>query len=220
MAASTRHERVYLEKYKAFYPDATVIYVASSILDTAIRPDSARRRELKPTVDAIISWVSLHPSQSQPRVLLHLFSNAGAYTAGQLAASTTFGRPFHAFTLILAPLPVVMRALGTVFIVLSLAIAVALQRIRVSNAVDWSHRILNDNQAVNPRAFRLYLYSKADDIMMWSDTENHVKKAEARRIPVRRVVHEKSAHCRHAQLYSDEYLGAIGELLTEKGPIM
>ncbi|RYP37539.1 hypothetical protein DL767_002847 [Monosporascus sp. MG133] len=242
MAASTRHVRVYLEKYKALYPDATTIHVASSMLDTAIRPDSARRRELKPTVDAIISWLSLHPPQSQPRVLLHLFSNAGAYTAGLLATSyqarmnaplpatavvldsspgrATFGRLFHAFTLPLAPLPVVVRALGTVFVVLGLAIVIALQRIGVPDAVDWSRRILNDGQAVNPRALRLYLNSKADDMVPWSDAEDHAKEAEARGIPVRRVVLEKSAHCRHAQLYSDEYWGAIGEILTEKGLVM
>ncbi|RYP54562.1 hypothetical protein DL768_000622 [Monosporascus sp. mg162] len=242
MAASTRHVRVYLEKYKALYPDATAIHVASSTLDIAIRPDSARRRELKPIVDTIISWLSLHPPQSQPRVLLHLFSNAGAYTAGLLAASyqarmnaplpatavvldsspgrATFGRLFHAFTLPLAPLPVVVRALGTVFVALGLAIVIALRRIGVPDAVDWSRRILNDGQAVNPRALRLYLNSKADDMVLWSDAEDHAKEAEARGIPVRRVILEKSAHCRHAQLYSDEYWGAIGEILTEKGPVM
>ncbi|RYP09783.1 hypothetical protein DL764_001037 [Monosporascus ibericus] len=242
MAASTRHVRVYLDKYKTLYPDATAIHVASSVLDTAIRPDSARRRGLKPTVDAIISWLSLHPPQSQARVVLHLFSNAGAYTAGLLAASyqarmnaplpatavvldsspgrATFGRLFHAFTLPLAPLPVVVRALGTVFVVLGLAIVIALQRIGVPDAVEWSRRILNDGQAVNPRALRLYLNSKADDMVLWSDAEDHAKEAEARGIPVRRVVLEKSAHCRDAQLYSEEYWGAIGEILTQKGPVM
>lgn len=236
MSASTRHVRAYLLRYRTLYPDATIVHIASSMFDATVRPDSARRRDLTPVLDVILREVSRCPPHSPPRILLHLFSNAGAYTAGLLATAyrkqtntalpvtalvldstpgrATFGRLFHAFTLPLAPLPTVIRAMGTLVVVLGLAVVVGLQCVGVQDAVERSRRILNDARVINPQAPRLYLYSKVDDMVLSTDVGDHSNEAEAKGIRVRRVVFEKSAHCRHVQFYRNEYWRAVDEILS------
>ncbi|KAK3935856.1 hypothetical protein QBC46DRAFT_270861 [Diplogelasinospora grovesii] len=216
MAASTRHVGAYLLRYRNRYPEATIIHVASSMFDTTMRPTAGRRRDLKPVLDAIEREVARSAaSRSPPRILVHLFSNAGAYTTALLA--TTFERLFHAFTLPLASLPVPVRMIGTLLVVLGLAVVLGLQRMGVQDAVDWSRQVLNDTTMVNPQAPRLYLYSKDDEMVLSTDVEDHSNEAEARWIPVHRAVFEKSAHCRHVQLYRDEYWRAVDDILSTKG---
>ncbi|KAK5659384.1 hypothetical protein OQA88_1477 [Cercophora sp. LCS_1] len=208
------------------------------MFDTTLRPESGRRRDMKPVLDAVLKEICRHPADAPPRILVHMFSNAGAYGAGLLGTMyrektgmafpaaalvldstpgrATFERLFHAFTLPFASFPAVVRAAGAVFVALGLAVVIGLQRIGVQDAVERSRRVLNDKAVIDGRASRLYLYSKADEMVLSTDVEDHSDEAEAKGMSVHRVAFEKSAHCGHVRAYEDAYWGAVDEVLSTK----
>ncbi len=233
MAAPTRHVKSYLAEYRLRYPSSTIVHISTSLIDATVRPDVMRRRELKPVVDIITSEAS-RCSPSQPRILLHLFSNGGAYTTSQLAIAyrrqtgcplpaaavvldstpgkATFSLTLRAMKIGLASTPLLARMLGTAAVTLGLAVYFLLERLGVKNVIELARHILNNKNLISPKAPRLYIFSNSDELVLWQDVEAHSHQAEAKGISTRRLVFDKTGHVGHVRVRKDEYWSAVAEL--------
>ena len=73
-----------------------------------------------------------------------------------------------------------------------------------------SRKCLNDPEMFGVDVPRLYVYSKADELVPWRDVESHAEDAGRRGYgEVKRVLFEDSAHCAHAMAHREEYWGAV-----------
>ncbi|KAG6014789.1 hypothetical protein E4U43_006116 [Claviceps pusilla] len=74
----------------------------------------------------------------------------------------------------------------------------------------WSIWAVNRSHLESTRARRLYLYGRADDLILWEDIEQHV--AQTRRLgwAVDAEVFEGSGHVGHMRMHPRQYWGAVG----------
>lgn len=139
-------------------------------------------------------------SDSKPEILLHMFSNAGAHQACQLARSyqahnqtslkvsamilgstpgvATYARITDAMIIGLPSIPILHQLLTC--LVYGLVGLIWLQSSisgRV-NLVEKARRDLNNSKLVGSKRGKLYLYSIADKMVGWEDVESHAMEAE------------------------------------------
>jgi hypothetical protein len=73
-----------------------------------------------------------------------------------------------------------------------------------------SRRCLNDPEMFGLDVPRLYVFSKADELVPYGDVQVHAEDARKKGYAeVRQVLFEDSAHCAHAMAHKDEYWGAV-----------
>lgn len=63
--------------------------------------------------------------------------------------------------------------------------------------------------SVLPAVHLCYLYSKADQLVEWTDIQDHAKKARRRGWRVTEVLFEDSAHCAHMSRFEEQYTSVI-----------
>jgi Eukaryotic protein of unknown function (DUF829) len=86
-----------------------------------------------------------------------------------------------------------------------------------NDVISKTRRRLEDERYWNTDDPRCYLYSKSDHLIKWKGVREHAKNAAANGVPVRLRCFDNSAHCKHIQEDSDEYLDAVLDVWEEEG---
>jgi hypothetical protein len=232
MSALPRHAQKYTSVYRSRYPNATIVHITTTLQDMILFTNGARRRELAPALDVIAASKTASSSpQTEPRVLLHLFSNGGAYTAAQLANAyvqktgsplplsamvldsapgrATYQSGFRAITLALPRSSIVWRIIGICFAHLLLVTLLLFEWCGSGGKIEDARRALNDRHLIDHRAARLYLYSKEDLLVSQSDIEDRAAEAEKCGLGVHSVLFEGSGHVSHAIADPKSYWAAV-----------
>ncbi|KAG4440188.1 hypothetical protein IFR05_004333 [Cadophora sp. M221] len=194
------------------------------------RPYSTQQADLR----MILSLLQNSSGSEEPEVLLHMFSNAGAHKASQLARAyqaqtgkalrceamvfdstpgvATYSRIVDAMTVGLPDIPVLRQSL--VCLIYGLVGLIRLQ-ILASGGLDLVERArtdLNDPALAQSQRGRLYLYSVKDKMVGWEDVESHAREAEQNGEHVRREKWTGTAHVGHMANDGERYWGTIKSL--------
>lgn len=168
-------------------------------------------------------------------VTLHMFSNAGIYTACQLAdlANAELGHPIPLHALIFDSCPghgsysrmakpMLVNLPRAPYLYLPGMLAVhgfvsvfaLLEQFGFENVVERGFRRSNEDADLSGKDVpRLYLYSKEDEIVGWRDVEEHAEIARRRGCVVRMVLFRDSAHVAHARGDGDKYWYAVRQMI-------
>lgn len=95
MYAQPRHIQKYTAGYHTLFPSTPILLILQDGSDLTWRTPSSQFTRLRPAVTYLDAFINRHRSETgldtTPRVLMHIFSNGGAYQAIQLAeAFSTF----------------------------------------------------------------------------------------------------------------------------------
>lgn len=229
MGGSPRNIAKYLARYRTAYPSATIFHIATTLTDACIGPIFPR--DLSLVVDALATAPPNTP------ILVHLFSSSGAYSLHQLllAFRARTGHALPATALILdsspghatfmgavrgmrvglKPVPFPMREIMLLVLTILLAVHRLGQILGMGDTVARARNALKDKALISVRAIRLYLYSKADELVPWEHVEDHANEAQETGCVVRRVVFEDTHHVAHAVVHGEKYWRAVDELWAE-----
>lgn len=239
MSANRKHIAKYTSQYRQQYPDADILVVESGVADMVYRSNKTQQQRLRIARDALVSHIAYTaPDHDPPRVVLHVFSNGGAQCATQLAAllppdtrrhafsaiifdscpgTATYQRTVHAMSLSMLRSPLA-KIIGPPIIHLVLCfLYFALWVTGAEDVITRVRKQLNDHMMFNPEVPRLYVYSKADQLVPWQDVKSHADDAKIKGYTkTDELMFESSAHCAHAMSHKDQYWQAIGALLEAK----
>ena len=165
-----------------------MVLVTTSFRDLITHTETSQQKVLTPAVDIL-------SSQPNAKILVHLFSNGGAYKLAELAKvyRRTNGAilPIKALAIDSAPgnsrffasiramssvlpksLPLYWAGVALIFLyLLSLRIC---YRIFGGMPVTWRvYDWLNDPTLIDPSARRLYVFSRSDKMIWWEDVIKH-----------------------------------------------
>ena len=237
MSAHRKHIAKYTEQYRHKYPGAEILVVESSIADIFYRTNKTQQKRLRLASDVVTSRIH---EEDHPPILLHVFSNGGAQCAVQLATSlapehrrhafdavifdscpgeASYQRSVHAMSLSLPKTPIA-QYLGPLLIHFTLCLFyVAISIFRFETVITLSRRVLNDPAMFAPTIPRLYIHSKADELVPHEDVSSHAADARLKGCnSVRQVLFETSGHCAHAMAHKDQYWKAVDDLVREIEP--
>lgn len=202
MGASSRNVRKYLSTYQIRFPNTPILLLKQDGGDFFWRSKATLARNVQPALSVIRGVIEARKTKG-PRILLHIFSNGGAFSAINLTdtyrASTGEHLPISALILDSTPsLPNAGRAheaiseslprsgalrfLGQGALWAYIGIGMAVDTIcGIENLTLWLRRKLNDPEGAFSQGNlkRVYIYSKADRVVPWTDVEAHAKDAEA-----------------------------------------
>ena len=227
MSANRKHIAKYTEQYRQKYPAAEILVVESSIADIFYRTNKTQQKRLRLARDI----VTAHIKEEHPPILLHVFSNGGAQCAVQLATSlapehrrhafdgivfdscpgeATYQRSVHAMSLSLPKSPIA-QYLGPLLIHFTLCLFyLAVFVFRFETVITRSRRMLNSPLMFDSAVPRLYIFSKADELVPHQDVESHAEDAKLKGYTsVRQLLFETSGHCAHAMAHKDQYWRAV-----------
>ncbi|KAJ7503545.1 hypothetical protein B0H11DRAFT_586645 [Mycena galericulata] len=235
MSARLLHLLKYTSMYRQIYPDATIIVVRSNI--SILWTSHATR--FKPVVEVLEALGCL---QNRQRILTHSFSNGGAFhliaLQGILSSKNTNTQtPRTASAMIIDSAPG-GDSLAKLQLALTSPIKNAFLRllasffIRVVYSILWTRgQILRRPSPlqtmmvslrrprvlpwIDERTPRLYIYSKVDEMVPFTDVEAHAARSESEGLDVRRVCFDKSPHVAHARLYPEEFWTAVRKVWTD-----
>ncbi|KAJ7666281.1 hypothetical protein B0H17DRAFT_1090070 [Mycena rosella] len=238
MSAKLGHLHKYTEVYQEMYPQATLILVRSE-LSFFLTSTSALETHFKPVIEALEALGCLEDGQ---RILTHTFSNGGSFhllAFARMLASKAVDmqtpRPPSAMVIDSSPggadLASAQRAL-TVSVRNSLLRLLAKGFVRLAYCFLWAigqiSRRPNPVHAmaaglrrpcvlpwIDGRSPRLYVYSKADDMVPWADIEENIARSTSDGLDVRRLRFEDSAHVAHARVHPEEYWAAVRTLWAD-----
>ncbi|KAF2010031.1 hypothetical protein BU24DRAFT_428065 [Aaosphaeria arxii CBS 175.79] len=212
--AGGRHILKYTQNYQILFPSSRILVVTTSIKDMALRTSKRRQRRLRPAIDHILQYKAND-------ILIHAFSEGGTNKAvefaeayynetGQRLPATTVcidsapGKPrfmplVNAVRKSLPPHPILrFGGLAISWIWFSLVWAIyIINGGKKTSPIAKTRRRLLDDRLWDFEAPRCYLYSRADDLIMWPDIQEHAIESREKGIPVTEAFFEKSAHCRH-----------------------
>ena len=118
-------------------------------------------------------------------------------------------RSINALVQSMPPSPLI-RVPGTLLAHVSVAAVLVLSRVfGVNDGVERLRAGLNDKRLFPAEAPRLYIYSKADEMVWWEDVEEHAKAAEDLGWKVERASFEGSAHVGHMLEDGERYWDAV-----------
>lgn len=248
MNANPQHVLEYAKTYRQLYPSSTIIHVSTTLLDMALAPNAKKRSNLGPVVDIIqAAWdeesfvadgliehaekLAKKINKSDPRILLHLFSNGGAYATAQLAhaykekmatplaidvmildsgpGTASYSRNLSA---IMSPVPrasPVVRTMAYFFAHIILIGMWISRLLGLGDIVSQSRKDLNDERLISRRAPRAYLYSKEDRIVKASDVEAHALEFANQGGETRLELFDGSSHISHVKMHEEKYWNAV-----------
>ena len=240
MGAQPRYIKKYTKPYQMMYPQSPILLLRQDGADLFWRPLFLQRKAIQPALSVIQQLVEEKRS-TKPRVLVHIFSNGGSYTASQLTAAYRDSSPSkdkllpisalvldstpslpssrRAHTAISESLPKSgpLRTLGSVAVWGYIGMAQTIETISGSdNITIWLRKKLNDPEGafMQDGLKRLYIYSQADALIPAEDVEAHANEAISI-IGKDRVQLEdfvSSRHVGHAMLDEKRYWGLIETL--------
>jgi len=229
MGASPRHVTKYIQGYQQRFPTATILLIESSLEDVIWKSNSFQQQRLHP---ALILLRSFAEKSAKPSIILHLFSNGGAQSFGQLASAyraevgdalpirsmicdscpgrASWKRSMDAMTLSLPQNPFLYYFGVAVVSAVMIYVFIGDNVIGSENVIEKARRQLLEQQFVNSDVPRVYLYSKADQMVGWQDVAEHAEMA--RRLgtgKVAEVVFEKSVHVSHVKEDQAKYWNGV-----------
>lgn len=230
MGAAKRHIAKYVAGYQKQLPDARILLIQSSLSQVTWQSNKHQQRQLAPAVAVIRSMAK---TSQATKIILHIFSNGGAQSYCQLGAAyrgetgrhlpvssiicdsspgrATWRLSAEAMVLSLPKNPV-LRLIGTVLIHLIIAMVfLGDELFGIENVIDKARRQLLDPAFLPPSVPRVYLYSKADRLVLWQDVADHAQAARDKGIEVHEVVFERSAHVSHVMESDTKYWQYIME---------
>jgi hypothetical protein len=236
MSAHRKHISKYTQQYRQQYPNADVLVIESEVADLTYRTNSSQQARLQPARDILLSHTLQHAEgHGQRQAVLHIFSNGGSQSAIQLATSlpksirlqafsaiifdscpgtATCSRTVQALTLSMpkSPLTKYLGAPILRFVVFLLYLVLFITR--AEDAITRIRKQLNDHKLFSPDVPRLYIYSKADQLVPYQDVMNHAEDARIKGYgATSEVLFEASAHCAHAMVHKEQYWEAVAGLL-------
>ncbi|KAF2821359.1 hypothetical protein CC86DRAFT_103083 [Ophiobolus disseminans] len=232
-AAAAKHIAKYTISYQKLFPTSRLILIRSFTRDM-VRRRSEYAGLQRPAMDLVHEHV-----ESGGEVLVHSFSNGGGNQLNEFAKAwkERFGTKMpmriqvldssptkgpwmktHAAIAVSLPRTLFWRWFGGALVHLLLA-----GYFIVNTALGNANKNLvlcgelNDENVFNMDVPRVYLYSRADEMVGFEEADEHAKTAESKGWDVTRVHFEKSAHCGHVREDEVKYWAAIMEA-WKKGP--
>lgn len=228
MGAAPKHILKYISGYQTLYPTSQILVMTNTIADIIYRSHDYHKKNLKPAVSVIRRFAE---SYDNPKILLHLFSNGGAHHIAHLAflyrrefskplpitgmvldsapGRATFNRSVAAMSVGL-PSTLPLRLLGLVVIYfVCMGMWFKHHVLKSENVISLVRRQLVDPSLFPRSAPRVYIYSKADDMVGWQDVESNVVLAENKGYTVDVERFERSKHVGHLLDDGETYWGAV-----------
>jgi hypothetical protein len=236
MSAHRKHISKYTHQYRQQYPKADILVIESEVADLTYRTNSSQQIRLQPARDVLLSHASQHAQGlGQRQAVLHIFSNGGSQCAIQLVNSLPENVRRQAFSAIIfdscpgtatyqrtvqALAPSMSKSLLTKYLGTPILHAVVFLLYlvffvtRAENAITKIRKQLNDHKLFSPDVPRLYIYSKADQLVPYQDVKSHIDDANVKGYgATSEVLFEASAHCAHAMVHKEQYWEAVAGLL-------
>lgn len=224
----------YADGYHKLFPTARILMVISSTFGASYDSLEQRTRAMMPIIDTVFPT----PADGSERIILQAMSNTGgiyaaatlnAYqqrhgtdkrlphhlcvsdsTPGSVVFSTEVGRWSRAMALGSAkyfPWPfIVTEKMWWAFLY---AIHFLERAIGREHSGAYSLNAFLNHDMATPRALRLYMYSKADDLIWWEDVEAQAAIAKSKGYTTIMEMFEDSPHVGHMRMHPDQYWGAI-----------
>ncbi|KAF2015121.1 hypothetical protein BU24DRAFT_442223 [Aaosphaeria arxii CBS 175.79] len=250
MKASKNTLAKYVRHHQALFPVSTILLVTCTFAGMTIPRLGLREARIA----AIAARAVLEPDEAQttphsdaesrpsPRLLVHVFSNAGStmlyhlYMAYATTSSSDAPKntvlPLHATIFDSTPAPFTYQTLlkgildGTPSAVIRLAVMpvaylyvalvwTAITLLRVPDHIgDLAPRAHNDPARVHETC-RVYVYGPADRITPAAAVKHHAHEAEAKGFSVQHEVFDGTGHVAHARKHADRYWRVVGQTWEE-----
>lgn len=235
--SNPKHVVKYADGYRELYPAARIVVVFGPILKAITQTLPQRSRTMAPVVDAIFDGSEDTEAHARERLMVICMSNTGGINFGSTLhayrqrygvslphkllicdstpGNTEFFRNVAPWSRAMAlgaakffPWPfVVTQVMAALFLGTLHGLSALLG---ITSAAEFSVKAVNDARGFsNPSAAKLYLYSKADDIISWEDIEEHAADAVSKGYDVALEMFEDSPHVEHMRLHTEQYWGAI-----------
>ena len=234
MGAATKHIAKYTVTYRKLFPTARIVLIRNELADF-FRSEATYDKLLTPAIGIVKEHV-----KAGGQFLVHSFSNGGGNQLVQFAKAWVKREgsplPMRALAIDSAPgngdwmrshkaiatsLPRfwLWRMLGSATIHLFLACFFVVDKVSGREpTIAVLRRELSDATLVSKQAPRVYLYSKADEMVGDDEVEDHANQAEAQGWKVTRVRFERSAHTGHIREDEGRYWGAVQTAWNEGAP--
>ncbi|THU94893.1 hypothetical protein K435DRAFT_860068 [Dendrothele bispora CBS 962.96] len=253
MGAKLAHIHKYTKKYEELYPAATQILIRSEPSFFFSFPGT-RRAKLRPVVEALqaLGYVSTPQSKliSQPRILVHSFSNGGGLqmlSLGQLLHSQGITPEIYRDARTISALIVdsspggegfrnAIRVFAQFFpslliripltAILTILYPFRIIRTRIFGTVPLFTRLKNGLAAPSILPWfdqstpRLYIYSRQDEMVPFDEVREHVAHVREAGLNVREEAFENSPHVAHARTDPPRYWNAVQELWSSAVAVM
>ncbi|APA08631.1 hypothetical protein SS1G_02359 [Sclerotinia sclerotiorum 1980 UF-70] len=234
----------YIRQYQAIFPGSAILLITCTFAGMTVPWLGLRESRIAATtIQAIMKQdeqqaLSHRDSELHPRLLLHVFSNAGSTMLYHLYAAYSSDKnksailPLHATVFDSTPAPFTYQTLvrGILDGAPSPAIRIAVMPIaylyvafiwvivtvlRIPDHIgDLAPRAHNDVACVN-EACRVYIYGTDDRITPAAGVKRHADEAETRGYHVRHEVFNGSGHVAHAKKDADRYWRIVNETWEE-----
>jgi hypothetical protein len=225
--AAAKHIAKYTLSYQKLFPTSRILLIRCFTRD-AWRSTSAYVRLLTPAMDLVHEHV-----QGGGEVLAHSFSNGGGNQLNEFAkawrarfgskmpmriqaldSSPTKGpyMTMHRAVVLGLPRTLFWRIFGSAIVHIGLLFYVLVVTLQGGeNKHITIGRELNDENVFDTAVPRVYLFSRADEMVTFEEVEEHVAIAESKGWSVEKVMFEKSPHCGHVREDEAKYWAAIME---------
>ena len=233
--ATPRRINKYVSQYKLLYPATSVLVLTSNVVNVAFRPLSMIRSRLKTACEAARRILTIAGNgNAQPGTLLHMFSHGGAVTGCQFALAMKEtddqGAPFfaslkgiildccpgdnslgksYAAARVAVPDNPTAQLLGRALLYPAMSVVVGLQQAGVLRSVRALRALLNDPNTFGSSPGRLYVYTKEDPVVGWTDVQEHLEEARSLGYRVEQALFEHGAHCGLIMENPVQYWGAV-----------
>jgi len=230
LGALPKHIAKYTQLYREIAPGARILLIESDV--SAITSSySYQRRIIQPAVSVLLETLA---NESNPKILLHNFSNGGPNTAAQLliVARDSRSSPIPlagivfdsgpareryeknvAAMVVSLPKNLVARIFGAIVCHAMMMILHTWIYLGNESPADLQRRTLLDAGIVGPMHNATnsvtYLFSKTDNLCVWTDVEDHAQDARKLGWQVEEVLFDGSAHCAHFTKDPEVYVAAV-----------
>jgi hypothetical protein len=215
--ATPRRINKYVSQYQQLYPAASILVLTTNVPNVAFWPLKTIRSCLKPACEAIRRILTA-TGDAKPGTLLHMFSHGGGGTGSQLALAmkeTDDGALFFANLHIILdccpgddsfdksygaarvsiPNNPAAQLLSKALLYPAMSVINGLQNAGVLRSIRDLRALLNHPDTFGTRARRLYMYTKDDPMIGWTDVQTHLQEARSLGYHAEQVLFEHGAHC-------------------------
>lgn len=218
--ATPRRINKYISQYQQLYPGASVLVLTANVLNVAFRPLSMVRSRLKTACEAIRRILTrTGDANAKPGTLLHMFSHGGGGTGSQLALAMKETDEhvapfftnlrvifdccpgddsldkFYGAARVSVPNNLAAQLLGKALLYPALSVINGLQNAGVLRSIRDMRALLNHPDTFGSSTRRLYIYTKDDPMIGWTDVQTHLQEARSLGYPAEQVLFEHGAHC-------------------------
>jgi hypothetical protein len=232
-AAAAKHIVKYTLSYQKLFPTSRIVLIRCFTRDSFRWP-----KDYEPLLRPAMDLTHEH-TQAGGEVLVHSFSNGGGIQLNEFvkAWKRRFGEkmPMRAQIIDSAPTKgpwmlthkAIVLSLprnlfwswfgGAIVHLLLLAVFLLDKAVGQENKMIILCRELNDETVFDVKVPRVYLYSRADQMVLFEEADEHADVAEGKGWDVTRVRFENSSHCGHLREDEAKYWGAVMEA-WKRGP--